>query len=401
MLITSSWALAQEEEFVFGVILVGPGNDGGWSQAHKEGADYVVEHMPNTRYLLYESLNAADAPEASLQQVVQEMIGEGAKLIFTTSDYYKEDTPVVAASFPDVIFINISGDNVPQGNAPENMGNQTGRLADARQLAGCAAALQSQTGSIGFVGPFPNNEALRDENTAYLGAKDCWEKKHGTDEGLAFTVTWIGFFFHIPGVTLDPAEVTAQLLDGGADVIISGIDTLEPIHVTAERYAQGQQVWAIGTDSPTVCENTPEPESCLGSQYHNWGPSYLSTVEAVRSGVWNQEEHGFQWLSPDWTNINNLDTSHVGFVSGPGMGEENHAVLDQYIAEIAEFQLDPANENYLFNWCADEEPINLQDGSMLVAPGECLPGYQLPAEGPSMWYMTQLLEGMTGTSTTD
>lgn len=34
-------AAAQDDEFVFGVILVGPRNDRGWSQAHYEGGLYV------------------------------------------------------------------------------------------------------------------------------------------------------------------------------------------------------------------------------------------------------------------------------------------------------------------------------------------------------------------------
>ena len=38
------------EELVFGVILVGPYNDHGWSEAHFTAAEYAVEKVPNARF---------------------------------------------------------------------------------------------------------------------------------------------------------------------------------------------------------------------------------------------------------------------------------------------------------------------------------------------------------------
>ena len=43
------------EEFVFGVILVGPKNDRGWSQAHYEGGLYIEENLPGARMIVFES----------------------------------------------------------------------------------------------------------------------------------------------------------------------------------------------------------------------------------------------------------------------------------------------------------------------------------------------------------
>lgn len=88
-------ALAQDE-FVFGLILVGPENDRGWSQAHYEGGQFVEERIPGTRMIVFPSLNAADAPETTTLDVVTEMVDQGAQLIFTTSDAFEEDTTAVA-----------------------------------------------------------------------------------------------------------------------------------------------------------------------------------------------------------------------------------------------------------------------------------------------------------------
>src|SRR5262245_31312435 len=42
---------ASSEEFVFGMVLVGPINDGGWNQAHYDAAKYVEAHVPGTKFI--------------------------------------------------------------------------------------------------------------------------------------------------------------------------------------------------------------------------------------------------------------------------------------------------------------------------------------------------------------
>ncbi|HEX6303395.1 MAG TPA: BMP family ABC transporter substrate-binding protein, partial [Anaerolineales bacterium] len=151
------------EELVFGVVLVGPRNDRGWSQAHYEGGLYVEENLPGSRMIVFESLNPADKPEATLEGVVDDMVAEGAQLVLTTSDEFEEDTVGVAEKYPDVVFINVSGDDAWQegqdaGVAPSNLGNFMGRMEDMKAIAGCAAALATETGQLGYLGPLINFE---------------------------------------------------------------------------------------------------------------------------------------------------------------------------------------------------------------------------------------------------
>ncbi|MCH7663657.1 MAG: BMP family ABC transporter substrate-binding protein [Chloroflexi bacterium] len=143
-----------EEPFKFGMILVGAKNDHGWSQAHYEGGLFVEENLPGSEMILFEDLNITK-PEATLEGVVTDMAAEGVKLIFTTSDEFEEDTTKVAADFPDIVFINISGDDSKPdvGEASSNLGNIMGRMEDMKAIAGCAAALTTQTGSLGYLGP--------------------------------------------------------------------------------------------------------------------------------------------------------------------------------------------------------------------------------------------------------
>ena len=219
-----------QDEFVFGVVLVGPKDDHGWSQAHYEAGQYVEQEIPGARMVVFERLNPADSPEATLLDVVSEMVDQGAKLILTTSDAFEEDTTQVAGNFPDVTFVNVSGDDVLTGQAPANLGNLMGQMEWGKEIAGCAAALMTETGKIGYLGPLINFETRRLAASAYLGARYCYEHYAGGNPAdLQFTVTWIGFWFNIPGVTLDPTEEVNSFFDNGADVVISGIDTTEAI----------------------------------------------------------------------------------------------------------------------------------------------------------------------------
>lgn len=360
----------------FGMVLVGPRNDRGWSQAHYEGGQFVEANLPGSRMIVFESLNPGDKPEATLEGVVDEMVADGATLIFTTSDEFEEDTLGVAQKYPDVTFVNISGDDAWTGEAPPNLSNLMGRMEDMKAIAGCAAALETQTGKIGYLGPLINFETRRLASSAYEGARYCYENVRGLDaDDLQFLVTWIGFWFNIPGVTLDPSEVVTNFFDTGVDVVMSGIDTTEAIDIAGQRAARGDAVFAVPYDFEGACDAAPE--ICLGVPFFNWGPSYLMTAESVANGTWEQT---WQWLPPNWDDLTDTNTTNVGWISGPGLTEEMQADLDEFIAGLASGDINVWNG-----------PINLQDGTEYVPEGRA-------ATDEEIWYLPQLLQGMTGPS---
>ncbi len=376
-------SLAQDE-FVIGLVLVGPENDRGWSQAHYEGAQYAIAQIPGARFVHFPSLNPADAPETTLQDVVSEMVAEGAQVIFTASDAFEEDTDAVAAVFPDVTFINISGDGALTGESPSNVGNLMGQMEWGKLMVGCAAALSTQTGNIGYLGPLINGETRRLASSAYLGARHCWENYRGMNvEDLTFTITWIGFWFNIPGVTLDPTVETNTFYDSGADVVISGIDTTEVIVVAGQRAAQGDAIFAAPYDYIGACAEAPEV--CLGVPYFQWGPDYTRIAQSVIDGTW---QASWEWIGPDWSDINNPDTSTVGFVKGDGLTEEAGASLDEFLADITTYATNPFVPNSIALW---RGPLAKQDGSVLAEDGQLV-------DPLDIWYLDQLISGIIGAS---
>jgi len=399
-------ALAQDE-VVFGVVLVGPNDDRGWSTSHYEAGEYVEANLEGARMLHFESLNPADSPETTLMDVVELMVDEGASVIFTTSDSFEEDTNVVAAAFPDVTFINITGSNAIQSSdvvmgehavmhdlpelPPANVGNFNVYMELPRMIAGCAAALASESGQIGYLGALINPETRRLAASSYLGARYCAENYRDDmmADDISFEVTWIGFWFHIPGVTLDPTEVAQGFLDGGADVIISGIDTTEAITVAGQYTAEGDASYGVPYGNVNGCSEAPD--SCLGAAYYNWGPAYLSVVERVVAGAWSQE---WLWYEPKWDEISDdgiytdTDVSVGGYVFGDALSMDAVETLKAFAQEIHDFQTDPMHAGEMFGWSG---PLNLQDGSPLAGDME-------PVSLLDIWFIPQLLEGMTGAS---
>jgi len=385
-------AAQDTKKFVFGMVLVGPKDDRGWSQAHYEGGLYLQEQIPGSEMLTFESLNPADNPEATLADVVRNFVGEGTTLIITTSDSFQEDTVKVAADYPKVTFINISGDNVLTKTAPANMGNVMASSEWTRLIAGCAAALTSESGKIGYIGPLINNETRRMAASEYLGAKYCWEKYKNKDpKDLQFEVTWIGFWFNIPGVTLDPTEEAKNFYNRGFDVVVSGIDTTEMVTVAGQEKAAGKTVWVQPYNSLSGCDTSPA--NCLGMVYYNWGPAYAQIAQSVIDGTWKSE---WMWVAPTFSSEAGkvfADLSMTGYMPREGLSEDNTATLMKFIDEVKAFAADKANTGKIFLWSDD---LKLQDGTTLAEAAKDKPTsdeYQL-----SVWYLPQILDGMVGAS---
>ncbi len=368
---------AAAEPLIFGVILVGPYNDHGWSEANYQAGQYAEANLPGAKMIYVDNLNSAAKPGVTVPQVVDDLVSKGAKIVLTTSDDFKDGTLEAALKHPDLPIVNISGDMAwKQGKdyqAPPNESNFMGQMIYMKMVAGCAAALTTQTGQIGFLGPLINDETRRLASSAYLGAKYCWTNYAKKDPAaLKFKVTWIGFWFNIPGQTLDPSKEADNFYNSGYDVVISGIDTTEALVEAGKAANAGKKVWAVSYDYKDGCAEAPDV--CLGVPYFNWGPEYVKTLKMVQDGTWTQF---WDWVPPDWSNS---DNSIVWFNKGKGLSADNAATIDTFIKGLGDGSIS------LYTG-----PLNYQDGSVFLKDGEKATELQI-------WYLPQLLEGMEGSS---
>jgi basic membrane protein A len=261
----------EEGKFNVGMILIGPHDDGGWSQAHYEGLQYVEQNVPNVHTAYIENV-----PEgADAEQVIRSLARKGFQLIFTTSFGYMDPTAAVAEEFPDITFIHLTG--IKSNNA--NFGNLMGAMENMKYLSGMLAGSRAKKDGqtkLGYMATFPIPEELRLGNAFAIGMrKTCPE--------CTMDVRWINTW-HDP---VKEKEGAASLFDAGAYVVFTGADTPAPADV-----AQEKGKWGITYDWVGSCK----VERCLTAPYWNWGPIYAKITSGVIDKTYKP---GFDYFDAD------------------------------------------------------------------------------------------------------
>ena len=78
--------------FVFGMVFVGPKDDHGWSQAQYEAGLYLQQKIPGSQMVYLDKVNPSYRKGTTLEQVIDDLVKQGAQIVFTTSDDFKDDT---------------------------------------------------------------------------------------------------------------------------------------------------------------------------------------------------------------------------------------------------------------------------------------------------------------------
>jgi basic membrane protein A len=251
----------QEGKFNVAMVLIGPHDDGGWSQAHYEGLEYVQKNVPNVHTAYIENV-----PEgADSEQVFRSLARKGFNLIFGTSFGFMDPMETVAGEFPDTYFIHISG----YKSNSTNFGNLFGAMENMKFLAGMLAGARAKADGnpkIGYMATFPIPEEIRLGNAIALGMKK-------TCPECTMDVRWINTW-HDPIIE---KEAAASLFDAGAQVVFTGADTPAVADV-----AQEKGKWGITYDWSGSCK----VERCLTAPYWNWGPVYASIAQGLIDGTY-------------------------------------------------------------------------------------------------------------------
>jgi basic membrane protein A len=251
----------EKGKFNVAMVLIGPHDDGGWSQSHYEGLLYVEENVPNTHVAYIENV-----PEgADSEQVFRALSRKGFDLILGTSYGFMDPMETVANEYPDIMYVHISG--IKSNNT--NFGNLFGAMEVMKYLGGMLAGARAQQDGnpkLGYMATFPIPEELRLGNAIALGMrKTCPE--------CTMDVRWINTW-HDP---IKEKEGAASLFDAGAQVVFTGADTPASADV-----AQEKGKWGVTYDWVGSCK----VEACLTAPYWLWGPVYASLSERVIAGTY-------------------------------------------------------------------------------------------------------------------
>ena len=318
-------------------VYVGPHDDGGWTQAHDVGREYVQNNVEDVHTAFVELV----AEGADAEQVIRSLARKGFDVIFTTSFGYMDASEIVADEFPDIDIVHLTGF---KANG-ENFGNLMGAMEDMKYLAGMLAGSRAKMDGnpkLGYIATFPIPEEIRLGNAFALGAQQ-------TCPDCTVDVRWI-FTWHDP---ILEKEASSSLFDGGAQVVMTGADTPAP----AEAAPDGK--WGITYDYSGNCVL----DSCLTSMYWNWGPEYARIVEASRDATW---KGGWEYFDAD-TGAMGL----YGFMDGesmqPGAADlpaEDLALVEDTLAQMLAGDFD--------RFDVFKGPINDNQGNEILAAGVSL-----------------------------
>ena len=270
-------------KFNVAMVLIGPHDDGGWSQAHYEGLLYVCEKVANSHVAYIENV----AEGADSEQVFRSLARKGFNFIIGTSFGYMDPMEAVAKEFPDITFLHLTG----YKSNGKNFGNFFGAMEDFKYLAGMLAGSRAKKDGnpkIGYMATFPIPEELRLGNAIMLGVKrTCPE----CTMDIRFINTW-----HDPNTEKDGA---ASLFDAGAQVVFTGADTGAVADV-----AQEKGKWAVTYDHPASCK----VDACLTAPYWIWGPEYARIAESVKAKTYTA---GYEYFE-----ANSKAMALLGFMEG-------------------------------------------------------------------------------------
>ncbi len=261
----------EEGKFNVAMVLIGPHDDGGWSQAHYEGLQYVAENVADSHVAYVELV-----PEgADSEQVFRSLARKGFDFIIGTSFGYMDPMEIVAEEFPDSTFLHLTG----YKSNGANFGNFFGAIEDFKYLAGMLAGSRAKTDGnpkIGYMATFPIPEEIRLGNAIMLGVKQ-------TCPECTMDIRWINTW-HDPQLERDGA---ASLFDAGAQVVFTGADTPAVAQVAEEK---GK--WGVTYDHPGSCAL----DACLTAPYWIWGPEYARIAEQVKAGTYVA---GYEYFDAD------------------------------------------------------------------------------------------------------
>jgi len=248
-----------QQKLKIGFIYVGPIGDMGWSYQHEVARRALMDQFKDkidTTFL--ENVNEGPDAERSIEQLVR----NGAKLVYTTSFGFMDATAKVAKKYPNVMFEHATG-----YKRDKNLATYSGRFYEGRYIQGQIAAKMSKTGTIGYIASFPIPEVISGINATMLGAQSV-------RPDMKVKIIWVNSWYD-PG---KEAAAARALADQGADVLTQHTDS-----AAATQFANERGIFSFGQDSDQVKFG---PKAQLTAIINNWTPYYVDRVKLALDNKW-------------------------------------------------------------------------------------------------------------------
>ncbi|WP_404927289.1 BMP family ABC transporter substrate-binding protein [Mesorhizobium sp. ORM16] len=301
-------------------VYTGPIGDFGYSYQHDQGRLEVEKALGDKVETAYLE-NVSEGPDAD--RAFERLAREGCKIIFGTSFGFMDAEVKVAKKFPKVMFEHATG-----YKTADNLGIYNARFYEGRYVLGQIAAKESKSGVAGYIVSFPIPEVVMGINSFMLGAQSI-------NPNFKAKIVWVNSWFD-PGKEADAAKA---LFDQGADIIVQHTDLTAALQVAEERKLHG-----FGQSSDMI---KFAPNAQLTSLTDEWGPYYISRVQAAIDGTWKPDN---VWLG--------IKDGAVKLAPYTNMPDDVKAMAEATEKKIAG------------GWNPFTGPIAKQDGSPWLKDGE-------------------------------
>lgn len=252
--------VANEPCLIVGALYGGPMNDSGYNQAMHESMVEITKNISCVK--LIEAENVPD--EAGAKTTMENMIQQGAKLIFATAFNHQNPAFELAKIHKDVIFEHAGG-----WMMSDNFANYFGAPPNSWYAMGVAAGMMTQTNKLGFVAAFPLGWTTTFINAYTLGAQSVNPKVQTI---VAYTFNW--------GDRTKEADATNSLINQGVDIITMHVDSPSTVISTAE----SRGVYSIGFQD--LAAQQFAPEFWLTGTGFTLGPKVTWLTQSVIDKTW-------------------------------------------------------------------------------------------------------------------
>lgn len=241
-----------------GFVFVGGPDDLGYNQAIWDGSLALARAFPDLRVVRRANVPESDAAGRALQ----DLIDQGASIVFATSFGYRDQSYAVARANPDVVVLqqgNLEGpDKLP------NYGTYWGHVYEPVYEAGVVAGAATRTGRLGFVAAYPVPPVFNNVNAFVLGARSV---RQDATVRVEMTGSWC-----------DPAaqrSAARRLIARGVDVLTQHQDCTRAVLEEAER--AGVRSVGYHSDGSEVA-----PRGYLVGAVWSWGDTLVDIVRTIR-----------------------------------------------------------------------------------------------------------------------
>lgn len=263
---TSAASEAAAGAFKVAILLPGPIDDTGWSQAGYEGLKLIKQELKA------EVAYTASVPESEAEQIeiIRQYAEDGFDFILGHGGEYIPAFEKVAEEFPQTQFALVTG----YGGNNKNLGGLAVRADEAGYLAGVVAGLKTKSNKVTYIGGevYPSTQ---EEATAFeQGVKD-------TNPAVEVSIQWVESWSD-----QDKArEIALAQVEAGVDVLavdadIAGLAALE--------VAEQEGVYAIGWVQD---QYELAPKAVVASVMQHMSKRLLEGALLVQQGRWEGKQY--------------------------------------------------------------------------------------------------------------